>query len=79
MAAENWGVTTQNKDFVFIHIFEKPSNDRITVPGEYNAETILVLNNGSWIKGSNTKEGLQIDLSNLKLEGPDTILKLSKK
>jgi len=79
MAAENWGVTTQNKDFVFVHIFEKPTNERIIIPGVYNAETILVLNNGSWMKGNPGKDGLEIDLSNLKLEGPDTILKLSKK
>jgi hypothetical protein len=25
MQAEKWGVTTQNKDFVFVHVFEKPS------------------------------------------------------
>ena len=79
MAAENWGVTTQNKDFVFVHIFERPSNNRINIPGEYNAETILVLNNGSWIKGKPSMDGMEIDLSNLKLEGPDMILKLSKK
>jgi alpha-L-fucosidase len=79
MAAENWGVTTQNKDFVFVHIFEKPTNQLITIPGQYNAETILVLNNGSWMNGNPGKDGLEIDLSNLKLEGPDMILKLSKK
>lgn len=79
MVAENWGVTTQNKDFVYLHIFEKPVNEVITIPGEYNAETILVLNNGSWMKGKFTKEGLQIDLTNVKLLAPDLILKLSKK
>jgi alpha-L-fucosidase len=79
MTAETWGVTTQNKDFVFVHIFEKPANGIITVPGNYNAATILVVNNGSWIKGSAGKEGVQIDLTHLKQDGPDLILKLSKK
>jgi alpha-L-fucosidase len=79
MPAETWGVTTQNKDFVFVHIFDKPANGIITVQGSYNASTILVVNNGTWIKGNPSKNGLQIDLSNLKLESPDLILKLSKK
>jgi len=79
MPAETWGVTTQNNDFVFVHIFEKPNDTIITIPGQYNAATILVVNNGTWIKGNATKEGIQIDISNLKLESPDLILKLSKK
>ncbi len=79
MKAETWGVTTQNKDFVYVHVFEKPTNNMITIPGEYNAATILVVNNGTWIKGNVSKEGLVIDVSNIKLEGPDLILKLSKK
>ena len=79
MPAETWGVTTQNNDFVFVHIFEKPNDTIITIPGQYNAATILVVNNGTWIKGNATKEGIQIDISNLKLASPDLILKLSKK
>ena len=79
MPAETWGVTTQNKDFVFVHIFEKPNDNIIIIPGEYNAATILVVNNGTWIKGNVTKGGIQIDISNLKLASPDLILKLSKK
>jgi len=78
MKAATWGVTTQNKDFVYVHIFEKPNNNIITIPGAYNASTILVLNNGNWIKGNTVKGELQIDVSNLKLDGPDTILKISK-
>jgi len=79
LQAENWGVTTQNKDFVFVHVFEKPSNGMITIPGKYNAATILVMNNGNWIKGVDTKEGLQIDVTQFAIESPDLILKLAKK
>jgi alpha-L-fucosidase len=79
LQAENWGVTTQNKDFVFVHVFEKPSNGMITIPGKYNAATILVMNNGNWIKGVDTKEGLQIDVTQFAFESPDLILKLAKK
>ena len=79
MQAEKWGVTTQNKDFVFVHIFEKPSNGLITIPGKYNAATILVMNNGSWIKGMDTQDGLQIDIAQLTIESPALILKVAKK
>ncbi len=79
MQAEKWGVTTQNKDFVFVHVFEKPTNGLITIPGKYNAATILVMNNGSWITGMDTQEGLQIDIAQFTIESPDLILKLAKK
>jgi hypothetical protein len=71
--------STQNNEFVFVHIFEKPNGGIITVPGKYNESTILVMNNGTWLKGKPVADGVQIDVSAIQLQGPDTILKLAKK
>jgi alpha-L-fucosidase len=78
LKADKQVVSTQNNDFVFVHVFYKPNNGIITVPGKYNAASILVMNNGTWLKGKALSDSVQIDISGLKLDGPDTILKLAK-
>jgi alpha-L-fucosidase len=79
MKAEKWGVTTQDAKNVYLHIFERPENDVIEVSGNYVIGNIKVINDNTVLTTENTHNGLKINIKNLKLVGPSTILVLPKK
>ena len=78
MKPEKWGVTTQDAKQVYLHIFEKPENGIIEVPGNYKSETIKVINHASTLSAEKTQNGLKINVGKLYLQGPSTILVLIK-
>lgn len=78
MKPEKWGVTTQDAKNVYLHIFERPENVTIEVPGNYKNEPIKLLNDASTLTGEKTQNGLKINVAKLNLQGPSTVLAISK-
>lgn len=70
--ANNQVVTTQDAQHVYVHILEKPTNNEIIVPGNYKQSK------RTDIQCTPSKEGLHLQLKNLQINGPDTIITLDK-
>jgi alpha-L-fucosidase len=64
--------STQNASHVYIHVFEKPANNEIVVPGNYKP---CIRKD---IQCTAAADGLHIKLDQLSLTGPDTIITLDK-
>jgi hypothetical protein len=78
MQPEKWGVTTQNAKHVFLHVFEKPSNGMIYIPGNFDLTSSKWINNGHTFKFKKLAEGIEIDLTELSNFDMDQILQLNK-
>ena len=78
MHAEKWGVTTQDAKHVYLHLFEKPENSVVVIPGNYDLNSVVLLVSGKKVVAKQVNGGVEIDLKGISMEGPDTILKLSK-
>ena len=57
MKPQTWGVTTENPTSVFVHLFTKPSEESLFIPGKYKKASIL---NGAELKAKIEKEGIRI-------------------
>ncbi len=79
MKPEKYGVTTQDSKFVYLHLFEKPENGTVFIPGNYDASAVQLLNNESKIKTKVAENGIEINLNVISLNAPDNIIRLSKK
>lgn len=47
VAPADWGVTTQNEENVFVHIFKQPAGGQLTLPGAYQADAIRAMDGTS--------------------------------
>jgi alpha-L-fucosidase len=54
---QTWGVTTENASSVFVHLFNKPSEESIFVLGKYKKASVL---NGAAVKAKIEKDGMRI-------------------
>ena len=54
---QKWGVTTENATSVFVHLFNKPGEESLLIPGKYKKLTVL---NGAAVKAKFDKEGARI-------------------
>lgn len=43
VAPADWGVTTQNEENVFVHIFKQPAGGQLALPGAYQADAIRAM------------------------------------
>jgi alpha-L-fucosidase len=54
---QKWGMTTENATSVFLHLFNKPGEESLLIPGKYKKLSIL---NGAAVKAKFDKEGARI-------------------
>jgi alpha-L-fucosidase len=54
---QQWGVTTENVSSVFVHLFNKPTDGIVFIPGKYKKASVL---NGAAVKAKIEKEGMRI-------------------
>lgn len=54
---QTWGVTTENASSVFVHLFNKPSEESVFIPGKYKKASVL---NGAAVKAKIEKDGMRI-------------------
>jgi alpha-L-fucosidase len=59
---QTWGVTTENASSVFVHLFNKPSEESVFIPGKYKKASVL---NGAGLKASIEKEGIRLKVSDV--------------
>lgn len=80
LGPQAWGVTTQTNKKIYLHLFERPESDHIFLPGEKRkVQHIRVLNSAVKPSISSTKDGLKVTISDLQLEGPDTVIEIEFK
>jgi alpha-L-fucosidase len=79
MQAEKWGVTTQNDQNVYLHIFEKPEKDIVFIPGVFKNNTVSIMNANKMIQGKLQPNGIEIDLKGIVFTDVNTIFTISKK
>jgi alpha-L-fucosidase len=78
MKPEKWGVTTQDDKYVYLHLFEKPENGIVNIPGAYKNNSFKVVQTGKSITGFLTKAGLLLDLKNIDLSPITTEIQIEK-
>ena len=78
MKPEKWGVTTQDTKHVYLHLFEKPENGVVFVPGNFLVANANMLNTGKKLAVKQVNGGLEIDINLLALTSPDTIIEITK-
>ena len=78
MQPEKWGVTTQDAKNVYLHIFEKPAMEKISIPGAYKINGAYILNNHQQIVGKTIQNGIEFNISTIDLQGPSTIVVIPK-
>ena len=79
MKAEKWGVTTQDAKHVYLHLFEKPENNTVIIPGNYEISSVQLLKGRQKITTKMIKDALELNLALVEITGPDTIIQLDKK
>ena len=70
-----WGVTTQKDKKIYLHFFKRPETNDIIIPGfNQKIKKVTVLGTEQKVKFEQQKEGLNISLTNVDIDGPDTIV-----
>ena len=78
MKPEKWGVTTQDAKHVYVHVFEKPENRVVSIPGNYDLSSIHLINSNQKINTSVTNDGIELNVSLIPIEGVDNVIQLTK-
>ena len=79
MKAEKWGVTTQDAKYVYLHIFDKPENANVIIPGNYDANSLQFLNTGKMVAGTIKDNAIELNVGSVDITGPDAIIRITKK
>jgi alpha-L-fucosidase len=78
MAPQPWGVTTQDEKHVYLHVFSKPA-EVIRIEGAYSNIHAAEAKSNQVYTATATATEAKLDLSALKIDGPETIIILDKK
>lgn len=77
LTPQSWGVTTQQGQITYIHLFKQPAEGTILIPGSKpKVKQVHVLGQDTVVKFKVTKEGVLIETGNVQLAGPDTVIAL---
>ena len=78
MKPEKWGVTTQDDKYVYLHLFEKPENGIVVIPGNYKQNQLIYIDKNQPIPIELDVDKIKIKVNNIDLAGPDTIFIFEK-
>ena len=78
MQPEKWGVTTQDDKYVYLHLLETPSLNKIFVPGKYQVAKIRAINFNQNREVRSVENGVTISLLPSVLTNIDNIIVLPK-
>lgn len=77
LTPQSWGVTTQQGQTIYIHLFKQPAEGAILIPGsKLKVKQVRVLGQDAIVKFKISKEGVLIETGNIQLTGPDTVIAL---
>lgn len=78
MNAENWGVTTQNEEHVYLHVLGDPGAEGIFIPGKYQISNIKGVNVSNKIPVTAKDNGVWISTKAMDFSIVDNIIVLPK-
>jgi len=78
MAPRSWGVTTQDDKHVYLHLYKAPS-ETVRIDGTYSNIRFGNLENKKALVVTTTPTAVELNLADVPIEGPETILVLDKK
>jgi hypothetical protein len=78
MNAENWGVTTQNEENVYLHLLDIPATKEIFIPGNYQIAKIKGMNFNNPLTVNKKEGGVSIQIHNFDHSIVDQIIILPK-
>lgn len=79
LSPQEWGVTTQKEKFIYIHLFQTPTDNKILIPGSYKVKNARLLESGTSVAFTESKEGLIINTSNVLVQGPSVVIRVELK
>ena len=79
MKPEKWGVTTQDEKHVYVHLFEKPTNNTVLINGNFDLSSVKLLNSLQKIELKKLDNSIEIHLNSLESNDPVTIIQINKK
>jgi len=75
LGPQPWGVTTQKEKKIYLHLFNKPASGNILLPGiKDKIKQVKVLGNDQQVKHKQLKDGVNILLEDVRIDGPDTVV-----
>jgi alpha-L-fucosidase len=77
MAPQPWGVTTQTDKVVYLHLYEKPMDGKVRLPGKYS--TVHALGDDVMINASEDGDATVVDFSPWSVSGPERVVVFQKK
>lgn len=80
LSPQPWGVTTQNKKRIYIHLFKSPDAGTVSLLGiKEKVKQVIVLGTGRKLKYRQQKDAIIISTQELAVEDPDTIIVIELK
>lgn len=79
MVPATWGVTTENKENVYLHLFSKPEKDEIVIEGEYALNKIQFLHSSQKAVVKQVPGKIIVSTAQLNFTEIDLVLVLPKK
>jgi alpha-L-fucosidase len=78
MTPENWGVTTQNEENVYLHLLGDPGVNVVFIPGSYQISKIKGMNLSNKITVTPNGKGIIVDVKGINFSTIDNIILLPK-
>ena len=79
LSPRHWGVTTQKEKKVYLHLFKRPEEDRIFLPGISNVRQVKWMRDNLAVNFKQEKDGLTVLTTGASIEGPDTVIVIELK
>ena len=74
LAAQSWGVTTQDAKHIYVHLFKQRKESGLFIPGNFKAKKVSLMGTNTSLPFSPRQNGILIDTRGLLVTGPDTII-----
>lgn len=76
---QDWGVTTQNNKFIYLHLFKAPDANVILLPdGKMKIKQVKLLGANTPVKYTKMRNGVAVSTEEITVTGPDTIIVIER-
>lgn len=79
LSPRHWGVTTQKEKKIYLHLFNRPENDRIFLPAISTVKQVKWMGTDLAVNYSVEKDGLNLFTGGSIIKGPDTVIVIELK
>ena len=74
LAAQSWGVTTQDAKHIYVHLFKQRKESGLFIPGNFKVKKVSLMGANTSLPFTVRQNGILIDTHGLSVTGPDTII-----